>query len=615
MYDHDYVDPARSQDSIGGAEGKRPRRYEDVPDQLKALDQWVAWKLGPAGSNGKRKKSPINPHTGRSARTNDKKTWSTFEKAVTAAERYERCEGVGFVFTKDDPFCGVDLDNCICPETGAIEPWAAKITSSLNSYVETSPSGKGLKVFVQASLLANRRKDDIFADPPGRGIEVYDHARFFTVTGRSIGSNVIREAQDAISAVYSEYFGENQKSRPPKPKRTRGEVNPAKPVDFAPRPLDATDEELLDRARAGEGGIKLRELYDCGSLSYHGGDHSRADLALMFILARLTGEDAERMERLFSSSKLGRRNKWRSRPDYRRRTIDAALTFVPAVRAVEPSVSLKLDHMELWALEHNWPGPRGGRDRHIYGALCQYARLRGGDHPDGVSLIAGERELAEEAGVGCLSSLQAGLQALLKAGFAKRIKRGRHETASTYLLVVAPGSNQDYRTQGVVFSVNDLDPTPLGTTLRKLRQIREPSPQGSRSGTTLGVVEFGKLGKSRALVVEKILVAGEEGVTHQDLARRLGRDTRDGRKNLRKREVADLLDAGLLLDRDGVYRVPDDFANLLDRELEDSGCYRALKRQRDRHEQARIAQRDYLDEARLRWLGKRKAKYPPSSPS
>ena len=48
-------------------------------------------------------------------------------------------------------------------------------------------------------------------------------------------------------------------------------------------------------------------------------------MGLMNHLAFLTGRDAQRMERFFSMSALGHREKWTGRADYRRRTIDEAI--------------------------------------------------------------------------------------------------------------------------------------------------------------------------------------------------------------------------------------------------------------------------------------------------
>src|SRR5207244_12523629 len=53
--------------------------------------------------------------------------------------------GVGFVFSSDDPYTGVDLDKCRNPETGQIEEWAQGIIEQLDSYTESSQSGTGVR--------------------------------------------------------------------------------------------------------------------------------------------------------------------------------------------------------------------------------------------------------------------------------------------------------------------------------------------------------------------------------------------------------------------------------------------------------------------------------------
>jgi DNA-binding transcriptional ArsR family regulator len=88
----------------------------------------------------------------------------------------------------------------------------------------------------------------------------------------------------------------------------------------------ATDEMIIRKCRAAENAEKFSALFDRGDVhAYHGGDDSAADLALLRILAFWT-QDAVQLERIFSSSALGRREKWRRRDDYRDRTIRKALS-------------------------------------------------------------------------------------------------------------------------------------------------------------------------------------------------------------------------------------------------------------------------------------------------
>ena len=86
-----------------------------------------------------------------------------------------------------------------------------------------------------------------------------------------------------------------------------------------------TDEMIVQKCRVADNAAKFSDLFDRGDVhAHHGGDASVADLALLGIMAFYTQDEAQ-LERLFSSSALGRREKWRQRDDYRRRTISRVL--------------------------------------------------------------------------------------------------------------------------------------------------------------------------------------------------------------------------------------------------------------------------------------------------
>lgn len=86
-----------------------------------------------------------------------------------------------------------------------------------------------------------------------------------------------------------------------------------------------TDEQIVEKCRAAENAAKFSDLFDRGDVhAYHDGDDSRADLGLLGLLVFWT-QDPGQLERIFSSSALGQREKWRRRDDYRKRTIRKAL--------------------------------------------------------------------------------------------------------------------------------------------------------------------------------------------------------------------------------------------------------------------------------------------------
>ena len=117
-------------------------------------------------------------------------------------------DGVGFVFTPDDPYCGVDLDDCLEPDTGEARLGVDEVIDSLRSYAEISPSGRGIKAIVRAT-----KPGDTFVTRNtlwGGKFEMYDQRRFFALTGAVYRDAPVREAQEAVDALYREYFPEDR---------------------------------------------------------------------------------------------------------------------------------------------------------------------------------------------------------------------------------------------------------------------------------------------------------------------------------------------------------------------------------------------------------------------
>ncbi len=118
------------------------------------------------------------------------RTWGTFEQAIARAAEVQ---GIGWVFSTDDPYCGVDLDGCVDVRTGELHQAAAEILERLGGYQEHSPSGAGMHAIVAGELRGDRHRT---ADTPWGGIfEVYDRGRFFTVTGDGGGAIVDRQGE------------------------------------------------------------------------------------------------------------------------------------------------------------------------------------------------------------------------------------------------------------------------------------------------------------------------------------------------------------------------------------------------------------------------------------
>jgi len=120
------------------------RPFEDVPNELKAQDQWVMWKSEPDPRYPEKlRKVPYNARTGGRASTTKPKTWTSFDTALAALQ--DEYAGLGIVLAEDDPFIFIDLDHCRDAGTGVVAQWAADIVAQFpNWYWELSPSGTGL---------------------------------------------------------------------------------------------------------------------------------------------------------------------------------------------------------------------------------------------------------------------------------------------------------------------------------------------------------------------------------------------------------------------------------------------------------------------------------------
>lgn len=158
---------------------------ENIPKSLRARRQWVLWRT--ITRDGGPTKVPFSA-TGTPAKSNDSATWCDFSEACAVYEG-GGYDGVGFMFSDADPFCGVDLDGCRDPDTGEVQKWAADIVRELATYAEVSPSQTGIKLVAIGSLpvrtgkstkLPNETQVSIDKVP---GIEMYDHGRYFALTG------------------------------------------------------------------------------------------------------------------------------------------------------------------------------------------------------------------------------------------------------------------------------------------------------------------------------------------------------------------------------------------------------------------------------------------------
>lgn len=295
----------------------RPNFTDFIPKELRDRPQWVVWRyaLVKNKKTGESKwtKVPYKAKCPRDkAATNNPKTWGPFIDAARAyhaardLEGVGRIDGIGYVFSKDDPYVGVDLDNCLEGKveaggktTWAIREWAVSYVQRLPTDSEISPSGNGIKFIGRGKLPGGgHRKSGLGPDGTG-AVEMYDQLRFFTITGNIVTGQptTIEDVSEAILEIHDEIW-------PPKPVKPKAAPRP-------PAPALESDDDLLRRAFGAKNGADVEALFR-GDTSRNHHDDSSADLALCNALAFWFGGDEAAMDRVFRRSGLYR-DKWDER--------------------------------------------------------------------------------------------------------------------------------------------------------------------------------------------------------------------------------------------------------------------------------------------------------------
>jgi len=277
-----------------------PVRAETIPAELREREQWVCWQWeGRVGKNnepGKWTKVPVNSRTGDRARTNDAQTWADFPTTTAYAQMHPlTIAGIGYVFAADDPYTGIDFDQCRDAETGTIDAWAATQLAAAYSYAEVSPSEMGVKQVVRATLPGGGIRRGRPDEQSGGPVEMYDAGRFFTMTGHYLSNmpSTIHEAQEAVDTLYALLATPKKRTVPLQSRSASADT--------------LADGEIVLRAMRAKNGDKFAALLTGNTAGYT--SQSEADLALCSLLAFWTGPDPARIDRLFRQSQL-MRPKW-----------------------------------------------------------------------------------------------------------------------------------------------------------------------------------------------------------------------------------------------------------------------------------------------------------------
>jgi primase-polymerase (primpol)-like protein len=161
-----------------------------VPSDLAELPRWAVWRMEGGA------KIPYRVDGGRASSTNPQH-WGEIGCARRARVS-GAFSGLAFVFFKEDGLVGIDLDDSLDTDGNLKPPFRGMVERFGDTYIELSPSDRGLKMWVRGTLPANLPKVAVESG----GVEMYDHARYFTFTGRRFRGAPLQVEDHAADVLY-----------------------------------------------------------------------------------------------------------------------------------------------------------------------------------------------------------------------------------------------------------------------------------------------------------------------------------------------------------------------------------------------------------------------------
>lgn len=231
--------------------------FENIPQELRERPQWVLFRMVWNKHSKQWAKVPFDAQTLTTAKSDDPTTWASFD-AVQAVyvEGKAGFDGIGFVFSVDDPYFGADFDNCIKDEK--IDPSVTEWIDQFDSYTEKSVSETGLHVIGKGVVGDGIKTGDS---------ELYDRGRYFTFSGNVGRRKQIEYRQVAVESFKKFLRPEVKAQTPQRPALTQG--GPSVPA-------------VLERAFGAENGASLRTLYEGGMNGHKSPSEAIASLCWKF---------------------------------------------------------------------------------------------------------------------------------------------------------------------------------------------------------------------------------------------------------------------------------------------------------------------------------------------
>jgi putative DNA primase/helicase len=157
--------------------------------ELRGFNHWVCYR-------SKADKQPLKPD-GSAASIADSSTWASYEQAAASGK------GLGFVITRPIGVTCIDID---VKEGAELSEFQKIVLGAFReTYIETSPSGRGFHIWCRGTAETVKRSD--------LGIEVYSGERYMTVTLAPVVNSPLLLLQEHLDTLIAKIRPEHSSAR------------------------------------------------------------------------------------------------------------------------------------------------------------------------------------------------------------------------------------------------------------------------------------------------------------------------------------------------------------------------------------------------------------------
>lgn len=252
-----------------------------APEALRALKQWLIWRMESNPNGPKPRKMPYYAGSGKRRSKNnsleDINQLVGFSEAKVAAAKRGPEWGVGLAMVAGSPVTALDFDRCVTIDANGTPVVADEVDRMIvGTYAEISPSGTGVRAFISGALGNGRQAHHHDWD---YGLELFNGTGFVTFTGNVTETTKATGDENTVAPPTAALLEHVEKRFRPALKAKKEEIDEG--VFTLPPPrVGMTIDELRKMLENLDPNMGNKEWHDLGAALHHETEGSAEGCAL-----------------------------------------------------------------------------------------------------------------------------------------------------------------------------------------------------------------------------------------------------------------------------------------------------------------------------------------------